>query len=284
MSRAGQEQFLGQAQLARSWACLRSSQEGLGFLLGLWRNVPGLIISDRSRYPGECLSKPLCRSATKRSKPRMMQLTTPELRTEFDFCDAFRVQHDALKISGAAYDIGFHGECARLATAIWVLIGLGNRSHTSLVEHLNWHTELRLRSTMRPGDGGGMVSLRAKVIEEVDGKPAWNFQCRPRGAHVLDEIGRELTLEEWWKEPIARSATRSTFVRILRDKEGGAHYDDKISDADFLAAKQQLTIELEPGNVVPAPMLAAAKVRQITFEVLDALDVYYMRAGNGTCQ
>ena len=154
------------------------------------------------------------------------------VRSEENLRQAAEVQFRALKISADHFDLGEIGESARMANALFVLVGVGMRTHTSILDAANQKGRRLYRSTKATENdlGSSLVYLELKKVEET----VWDVRLRHAGRAAL-EGGRDLTFDEWWNElAIANDAvrlTRAHVVRILRDKNGGAHFDPIVKDA-----------------------------------------------------
>ena len=90
------------------------------------------------------------------------------------------------------------------------------------------------------------------------------------------QTGRALTFHEWWAEKVLNGGsgqilTREKVIRILRDKDGGAHYDADIKDPLVAAALQgQITgimYKNTDGKIIPVPLGLENTMRQIAGEL-----------------
>lgn len=208
------------------------------------------------------------------------------VRTHRDFCKALLFQYDAIKLSSTSFDLGFTGEAIRLANSIWVLLGRSKtRNHTSIIDHLQWGTELEMPTSVVEGNTGGNTMIQASLtaFENVDGRSAKvKVQIEPRG-HPPGNC-RKLPLEQWWMEQIAKpggqSMSRYTLIRVLRNQDGGAHLDDEITDKDFVAFNNfaPFNIRGKDGKTIPVKFHIETTVRQVAYEVLAGLKASSMRA------
>jgi hypothetical protein len=103
--------------------------------------------------------------------------------------------------------------------------------------------------------------------------------------------GKSLTFDEWWNEQVlfdgtSQRLTRADIIRILRDKDGGAHYDADVSDPLVAAAlRGEITgfvYQTPDGQSSPVPFVLENCMRQIAEELRKT--VKYLRLQNDpTC-
>lgn len=157
-------------------------------------------------------------------------------RTEEDFRRAAEVQLQGIQVSARAFDEGLVGEAARLANAIFILVGRGMRSHVSILDAAGQQDLRSYRSTV-PADRSTGAKLICAVLEKV-GTDEWEIRLKHRGREALAE-GRDLTFNEWWDELVINNdqarLSRREIIRLIRDKNGGAHFDAIVPD-ELLAA------------------------------------------------
>jgi hypothetical protein len=163
--------------------------------------------------------------------------TADHTRTEEDLRRAAEAQFRALKISADHFDLGEMGEAARMATALFILVGEGMRTHTSILDAAD-QKERRLYPSTRPAEndlGCPLVQCRLEKVEE----DVWDVRLEHAGRAALAG-GRDLTFSDWWNEPVVVNDTitlsRNDIVRILRDRNGGAHFDPIMKDPLVAAA------------------------------------------------
>ena len=153
------------------------------------------------------------------------------VRTEENLRQAAEFQFRALKISADHFDLGEFGEAARMANALFVLVGEGMRSHTSILDAADQKNRRLYRSTKASENdlGSSLIYLELEKVEEA----VWDVRLRHAGRAAL-EGGRDLTFKEWWSETViandAVRLTREDVIRILRDKNGGAHFDPSVKE------------------------------------------------------
>lgn len=158
-------------------------------------------------------------------------------RSEQDLFAAAEFQLQAIKDSTRLFDEGRVGEAARLANAAFILVGRGARHHRSILDAADQQEFRKFRSSILTNGSKG-AALIACRIEKVE-KEVWEAALMPRGRKAVHE-GRDLSFDDWWTEEVIPTErirlSREKVIRILRDKNGGAHFDPVISDATDLAA------------------------------------------------
>lgn len=199
------------------------------------------------------------------------------VRSEDEPRQAAEFQFQALKISADHFDLGQIGEAARMANAIFMLLGRGMRSHCSIFDAAG-QTEKRLYRSTKPADdakGCSLVRLELRKIAENE----WDASIRHAGRLALRE-GRDLGIDEWWNELIiqndASNLSRGEIIRILRDKNGGAHFGPVVSDElEAQAIRGELglfNIRNPDGSLETVPFGLEHCVRQIAVELWYSID------------
>ena len=158
-------------------------------------------------------------------------------RTEEELREAAENQLRAIQLSARAFDDGLVGEAARLASAVFVLVGRGSKRHVSILDAAKQQDRRLYRSTIAPGQGAGAPLIKCE-LKNV-GEDAWEIGLKHQGKNVLEE-GRDLPFDLWWDELIINNdeakLSRREVIRILRDKNGGAHFDSSVADRKIAAA------------------------------------------------
>jgi hypothetical protein len=199
-------------------------------------------------------------------------------RTAVDFWNAFEIQKSALEISSLAFDGGMIGEAARLATSAFLLIGRGMRNHKSILDHLGITDNIQFPTTVPDENQSGTPLIRSQLTcVRTD---EWVIELAPRGRMAM-QTGRTLKFNDWWNENVldngkGQTLTRENIIRILRDKDGGAHYDANVTDPLIAAALQgQITGLLykttEEALETPVPFSVENTMRQMAEEVRQVL-------------
>lgn len=150
---------------------------------------------------------------------------------------AAEVQLQALQVSARAFDEGLIGEAARLANAAFILIGRGMKGHTSIFDAADQTDKRLYRSTIPKGKGLGVPLICAQL--KKTGETEWEIGLKHLGRDALDG-GRDLPFDEWWAESVINNdqvqLSRKDIIRVLRDKNGGAHFDTHLKDELIAAA------------------------------------------------
>ncbi|MBI5260251.1 MAG: hypothetical protein HY852_00350 [Bradyrhizobium sp.] len=144
-------------------------------------------------------------------------------------------QHGALRMSASNYDFGHLAEAARIANAIFILLGPPSRTHLSIVDALNWNVGM---PSTRPN--GSLLCVECVPVEAVGARPAsWFIYALPAGREAVAYPQTPLSLADWWGEKILTrpegDLTRLEMVRIIRDRDGGAHLDLTITSPAYKA-------------------------------------------------
>jgi hypothetical protein len=163
-------------------------------------------------------------------------------RTEKELEEAAESQFRALQVSARAFDDGLVGEAARLANTIFILVGRGMKGHVSIMDAAKQQERRLYRSTVTAAGALGTPLIRC-VLKCV-GQNAWEIGLKHAGREALIE-GRDLCFDDWWSELVVNNdkakLSRRDVIRILRDKNGGAHFDAQVAD--------ELTSEALRGNI-----------------------------------
>jgi hypothetical protein len=71
--------------------------------------------------------------------------------------------------------------------------------------------------------------------------------------------------------------TRCLLIRSMRDQDGGAHFDDEITDPTYAAAVHGklagFTIQITPDKLEPVPYALEVSMRQIAEELRQVLQM-----------
>lgn len=193
-------------------------------------------------------------------------------RSREDLRRALAIQRRALDISAAAYDAGEMGEAARLAATVHILLGPRSGSHVSVIEQLGFGSDTPFFTTVEENSQSGSPLVFAR-LNSLPQPEHYVMSVLPRGP--VAARCRKVPLAEWWEEPVlkteAHTLARRKLVRLLRDKDGGAHFDGEIRDPLIIAAlRGEITgflIGKSDGTSEPVPYSVEATMRQIAEEV-----------------
>jgi hypothetical protein len=204
-------------------------------------------------------------------------------RTRFGLLRAFMQQYGALRLSASNYDFGHLAETARIANAILILLGPRSRSHLSIVEALDW--ELVMPST-RPN--GSLLQVECIPVEAVGDKSAsWFIRAMPAGREAaISDPQAPLSLADWWNEIVVNRAegslSRLEMIRVIRDRDGGAHLDLTITSPAYKAVLLHgAGFNYQPSASEPARPVEhsiEAIIRQIGNEVIRGLEAKSLAA------
>lgn len=186
-------------------------------------------------------------------------------RTKGDLWRAFLIQTQALAISMHAFDQGWKGEAARLANSAFLLVGRGMKSHKSILDQLHLQDHLDFVTT----------TSKTQLLKLTVTPTALNHvtvELVPKG---LEDV-RLVKYQEWWSENVMHTnehkISRGEIIRILRDKDGGAHFDETITDPLVAAALSGkltgFTYQSKPDEpIIPVPFGLETTMRQIAEEL-----------------
>jgi hypothetical protein len=184
-------------------------------------------------------------------------------------------QHGALRMSASNYDFGHLAEAARIANAIFILFGPASRTHLSIVDALDWTIDM---PTTRPN--GSLLCVECVPIEQVGSRPAsWFIYALPAGRDAVACPETSLSISDWWNEKILSrpegDLTRLDMVRIVRDRDGGAHLDLTITSPAYKAVLLHgAGFNYRPSADQPEQAVehsVEAIIRQIGWEAVHAL-------------
>ena len=194
-------------------------------------------------------------------------------RQSSDFWDAFEVQKTALEVSALAFDGGLKGEAARMATSVFLLFGRGMKSHQSVFDNLGIQNAISFHTTVPDQNKSGTPLIAMSLVQYRINE--WVVELNTRGRQGI-LTGRSLKFDEWWNEIVlsdssGKDLSRENIIRILRDKNGGAHYDASITDPLIVAALRGeitgLFCQSQNGQRIPVPHALETTMRQIAEEV-----------------
>jgi hypothetical protein len=108
---------------------------------------------------------------------------------------------------------------------------------------------------------------------------------------IKKAVGRRVRFETWWNEPVLRDKyreffSRSDFVRLVADQDGGALVDPKI-DLKYQRLLNENSIGWVSFNMLgekPFKAIERLYIRQIAFEAALVLEPKYTKLiGNRDC-
>ncbi|WP_406852370.1 hypothetical protein WEU32_14340 [Brevundimonas sp. BH3] len=196
---------------------------------------------------------------------------TAYTRTKRDVISAFNAQSEFFNSSCVRYDEGAKHEAARIANAMFMLIGRGMKRHTSICDALEIQDKLQFVSSISENDDG--LPLIQCKLEHIEPN-VWTIELHPIGLSSGTQV-RPLSFKDWWSEVVIRNSgyeySREKLVRVVRDINGGAHFDLNVEDAEISALlSSELGFRIAPNEVDdggPVPFVLEACLRQIAEEL-----------------
>ena len=196
-------------------------------------------------------------------------------RTRDELLRAFDVQQRALAASCRSYDEGNKWEAIRLATVTYTLVHDAGRKSRSVLGLLGVKDKMKFVSSGH--------HVHSKVVGRIN--PLATLELRsdrpseygPRFQTVETPI-RHVSFGQWWERDIiikdgAAELTRKRLVFVLRNQEGGSHFDDEVRDPGYLSlAGSSNALVFRPGHE-PQLVFAAelATMRQVAWELTKTL-------------
>lgn len=197
-------------------------------------------------------------------------------RTQEERKQQLLTQMKALNDSCAAYDIGKEWEALRLATCVYnilydskkvksILQQMGVKDGNTLMIASGFKVDPNfLEGKYRTNP---LIELK-KTADEAKFVPIWQYYQK----HDLKRPIRMLPFTEWWEEDVIYkdhdfNLTRKQLIRTLRDQEGGSHFDDEISDENYVLLKKEVLFWFPDLGLVPIKGLELATMRQIASEL-----------------
>jgi hypothetical protein len=209
-------------------------------------------------------------------------------RTKLGLLNAFNVQFDGLLLSSLSFDAGHIGEAARMANAMFILLGPSGKNHTSIVESLGFRETTWLVTTANRPDEPALgrsplASVQLVPYISVDGSQGgWIIRAAPHGHEQL-QSGAHLSIEDWWGQQVLRAAnqegmlSRLQIAKVMRDRDGGAHLDSTINDPIYAAvllrgAGYNYKASSDATKDTPVEGMIEATIRQMAYEALFSLN------------
>jgi hypothetical protein len=136
-------------------------------------------------------------------------------------------------------------------------------SHKSILDQLNIQERLDFVTTTAVTK---IVYAKLTVVKPNE----YNIALFPKG---LKDV-RHIRFHDWWEEKVVRTndgeLSRLQVIRILRDNDGGSHFDEIITDplvADALRGKFSFYYRNPPEPAQPVPYFLETTMRQIAEEL-----------------
>jgi hypothetical protein len=102
--------------------------------------------------------------------------------------------------------------------------------------------------------------------------------------HLENSIKRYVSLEDWLNEIIfcaipddkntkRHILTRERLIKIVRDKDGGAHVDKHLDDVKYLLSKRGISIAEYPHKKITTKNHHLCMLRKLGYEILNSPDI-----------
>jgi hypothetical protein len=196
-------------------------------------------------------------------------------RTRDELLRAFDVQKSALAASCRSYDEGNKWEALRLATATYTLVHDYGKKGRSILGQLGVKDKMKFLSTgyhVGPkvvGHVNPMVTLQLHVDRPSEYIPRFS---------TVEEPIRQVSFGQWWERDIiikdgTAELTRKRLVFVLRNQEGGSHFDDEVRDPAYVSLTRSSNALVIRRGHEPQLVFAVelATMRQVAWELTKTL-------------
>jgi hypothetical protein len=193
---------------------------------------------------------------------------------------ALETQLGHLDRSCEAFDNGDKTEALRIATIIFTLVHDHGQT-VSILTQAGLRAHLKFVSTA--GDLMGEARhLKARhtplLMLDTHRRPpefvSLAVYNRPRG---LFPPLKEMKFDDWWDELIffddGVALTRKDLASILRNKEGGGHYDRKNNNANYHSFSRPDIVHVSGAGMTTVDELQFSSMRQIADEIFTTFQV-----------
>ena len=179
-----------------------------------------------------------------------------------------------LQSSAKLYDLGNEAEAKRMAVTIRVLLYDTNAS-CSLLGQMHLKKKMQFVSTAQKYDPTNLLSQQCLLSMSVSND---RFVYVPLFEN--DDRYRVIPCRDWSEEIVFSDQKKNLYrrkhvLRMLANKDGGAHVDPELDDTSAAMKTNDLTgwvIKRPDGNMAPSDNNAVyATMRQMAFEVLHSL-------------
>jgi hypothetical protein len=193
-------------------------------------------------------------------------------RSKDELLKQLREQLDSLHISATAYDAGTVSEAKRLAATVYILVHDGKRQTISLLTQLGVRDQMPFVASAPPVNDRNLVSDMPLTMVSAGPNEARLLPLLDQGPH----FSRWIRFTDWWNEAVLRDANlghtliRKELVQILRNKEGGGHFDEELADQAYITISDKdfgWKFVTPEGEKTIDPGAHLATMRQIAWEV-----------------
>jgi hypothetical protein len=211
-------------------------------------------------------------------------------RNSDEILRAFSTQGRHLMASCRLYDDGDKTEALRLATIVHTLVHDAGKNHSILSQLEIKHKMLfmasgQLADGARVGGANRYTPLirfekyrdRQRYRNNIPEFIPVSTYCRMHGINLLP---RELLFEDWWENDViffdgTVMLTRKQRVFVLRNQEGGSHFDKEIFNPNYLSLHAPIVMVTPGYGFGLMDGLELATMRQVAEEVRLSVEIYH---------
>lgn len=190
---------------------------------------------------------------------------------------------DFLRQSCKSFDDKFISEAKRLAVTVRVLLHDTKRSN-SLLNQIGIKNTMEYYNTASPFEPNNLAVFHHGLVYVRIGSGEINFVAPlEESSEMPYKPNCYIPFSHWWEEIVIRDRegityTRDDLVKLLANKDGGAHVDPRI-DSDYLALKETNRMRYEhvrDENAVEIRThikdVELHSMRQIAFELIKSIE------------
>ena len=194
-------------------------------------------------------------------------------RTKQEIWGAFHDQVELLETSCRLYDEGSTTEAVRIASCVFILVNDG--SQRSLLTQTGLKKKLDLISYASKPVPGNFLSEQPLTIARASESMVRyepHLDVGPTSAKYL-KFGKWWDTEKVFIAPTGQSLTRRGLVFAMRNQDGGAHFDPRLTDEAYVrfSRKQSWSVYTNGREILPTPRQHEATMRHIGFELLKSI-------------
>ncbi len=202
-------------------------------------------------------------------------------RTEEELKGALKRQLNFLDKSCNDFDAGDNSEAIRIATHLYVLLHDSGKNNRSILGQLGYLQSLKFYSFIKHKyKPGNLLTEHLLCGIRLSNSEANYFPLLDAGPTVE---WYKTAFFTWWekevviKDKAGRLYHRKNLICLLRDKEGGSHYDSEITEyAKTLMNGTSIgwTVSNARGENILSPGPHLASIRHIAYEFKRSLDEF----------
>jgi hypothetical protein len=201
-------------------------------------------------------------------------------RSDADLIALLAEQVHFLQTSAASFDSGHEGEAKRLATTMRVLLHDTSTSH-SVLGQLGVKDQIAYTDTSEPINPANLGEIPGLVMFKVS--PNGGTYVPPLDRLMPIRVKPPIAFEPWWNNAVSKfselTLSRSEYVLVAANKEGGAHVDQKLDKRYQALMESEIAVyyasDAEDNIIREKPFernLFLAAVRQVAHEVVRTID------------